>query len=99
MSINYRRQSKQKRKLFLQSIEILVQTWMSINIRESVASCNGPRQQRTVLIIVKLLVDIMISPSLFRNSRYRINLVAEKNRSINQPSGFKSFFLNSTSDG
>ena len=67
---------------------------MSNNMRVSVSSCNGPHQQRTVLIIVKFVVEIIISLSFILNSRYFINFVAEKKRNINQPSVFKSFFLN-----
>jgi hypothetical protein len=72
---------------------------MSNNILVSVSSCNGPHQQRTVLIIVKFVVAIIISLSFILYSRYFINFVAEKNRNINHPSNFKSFFLNSISDG
>ncbi len=72
---------------------------MNSKILVSVSSCNGPHQQRTVLIIVKFVVAIITTLSSSLNSRYFINFVAEKKRSINQPSVFKSFFLNSISDG
>jgi hypothetical protein len=97
MLSNYRRQSKINRLIDIFCIKL--QTCISISIRVNVSSCNGPHQQRTVLIIVKFVVEIMISSSEFLYSRYRINFVIEKNWSINQPSGFKSFFLNSISDG
>lgn len=74
-------------------------TCMSISIRDSVSSYKGPHQQRTVLMIVKFVDVIITSLSLFLNSRYLMNLVSEKNWSINRASGVKSFFLKSTSDG